>query len=258
MSNPYYRGLQGGSANMFSSSRDNSSLHNASGSVNGTNHNNHNISNSNNSNKAAIESLSLTAQSIGLTTEQLAAALAQSDNLKVLSNEGGTDNQQELALSLYRTESLALYRRCMLLAGFDAPPIEVRSPEYLNFAFQAWQEEGKRLQDMMPRDMVVAPSERQQQQQEVQQHALDQLQAQVQGKAVEAQAQALAFEQKQQQKQQQLLLQSQLQQQQQEELKSLLERSYGQQPQGYNDGLQQLITEMQFRNARNQFNFWLL
>lgn len=177
----------------------------------------------------AIESLTITAQSVGLSIEQLAAALSSSPNLKALSAENGGNkdgHQKDLALSLYRTESLALYRRCMLLAGFDVGAIEETSPEYLQFAFKAWQEEGKRLQDLMGTEMslqapVVANLSLQQQQQEAAQaQAHAQVQAQVQAQAVQAQAQALALEQ--QQQKQQLLLQNRLQQQHNSGLKSLL------------------------------------
>lgn len=181
---------------------------------------------------AAIESLTLTAQSVGLSIEQLAAALSSSPNLKALSTEqGNQDSQKDLALSLYRTESLALYRRCMLLAGFDVDAIEETSPEYLQFAFKAWQEEGKRLQEMMGTEMnhqapVVANLSLQQQQQEAAQaQAHAQVQAQVQAQAVQAQAQALALEQ--QQQKQQLLLQNRLQHQQNTGLKSLLYNQRG-------------------------------
>lgn len=151
---------------------------------------------------AAIESLTLTAQSVGLSIEQLAAALSSSPNLKSLSPDAGNqDSQKELALSLYRTESLALYRRCMLLAGFDASSIEETSPEYLEFAFKAWQEEGKRLQDLMGTDMnLQAPGVAnlsQQQQEAALAQAQARVQEQVQARAVQAQSQALALEQQQ-------------------------------------------------------------
>ena len=213
----------------------------------------------------AIESLTLTAQSVGLTVEQLAAALASSPNLKTLSPENGnSDGHRDLALSLYRTESLALYRRCMLLAGFDPSGIEETSPEYLQFAFKAWQEEGKRLQDLLGMEMsmqapVVANislQEQQQQQEAAQAHAHAQVQAQVQAQAVQNQAKALALEQRQQQ--QQLLLQNHLQEQQNSGLKSLL-YNQGQSQQNtsqqiYSDAVQQKLTGMQLlSNSKNNF-----
>lgn len=210
----------------------------------------------------AIESLTLTAESVGLTVEQLAAALASSPNLKTLSAENGnSDGHRDLALSLYRTESLALYRRCMLLAGFDPSGIEETSPEYLQFAFKAWQEEGKRLQDLLGMEMsmqapVVANISLQQQQQEAAQaHAHAQVQAQVQAQAELNQAKALALEQRQQQ--QQLLLQNHLQEQQNSGLKSLLYNQSQNQPtsqQIYSDAVQKKLTGMQLlSNSKNNF-----
>ncbi|CAB9499747.1 expressed unknown protein [Seminavis robusta] len=196
----------------------------------------------------AIESLTLTAQSVGLSIEQLATALSASPNLKTLSNDSGiiTDSQKELALSLYRTESLALYRRCMLLAGFDTDAIEEQSPEYQQFAFRAWQEEGRRLQDLMGREMSLqAPVVANLQQEAAQAKAHAQVQSQIQAKAVQAQAQALALEQQQQQNQQ-LFLQSRLQQQQNGGgLNSLLyNSSAGSSQQLYNDAVQKRFNGM--------------
>ena len=220
----------------------------------------------------AIESLTQTAQSVGLTVEQLAAALASSPNLKTLSaDNSNSDGQRDLALSLYRSESLALYRRCMLLAGFDPGGIEETSPEYLQFAFKAWQEEGKRLQDLLGMEMsmqapVVANISFQQQQQEAAQaQAHAKVQAQVQAQAVHNQAKALALEQRQQQ--QQLLLQNHLQEQQNSGLKSLLYNqqqnqqqqqqqpgSSSQQQQMYSEAVQKKLTGMQLlNNSKNSF-----
>lgn len=101
----------------------------------------------------AIASLSSTAQSVGLSLEQLAVALSSSSNLvKVLSNNSGSEQQQELALRLFRNESRALYQRCMLLAGFRPEDAEEKSQNHLQFAFSAWQMEGKRLQELMGDD----------------------------------------------------------------------------------------------------------
>ena len=101
----------------------------------------------------AIASLSSTAQTVGLSLEQLAVALSSSSNLvKVLSNNSGSEQQQELALRLFRNESRALYQRCMLLAGFRPEDAEEKSQNHLQFAFSAWQMEGKRLQELMGDD----------------------------------------------------------------------------------------------------------
>jgi hypothetical protein len=200
----------------------------------------------------AIESLTLTAQSVGLSIEQLAAALSSSPNLKALSaDSGNVASQRELALSLYRTESLAMYRRCMLLAGYAADAIEEQAPEYLQFAFRAWQEEGRRLQDLMGAEMSlqapVVANLQQQQQEAAQAQAHAQVQAQVQAQAMQAQAQALALEQQQQQKQH-LLLQNQNRNGQ---LKSLLYSgaSSTNSTQLYSDAMQKRLTEMQLFNG---------
>lgn len=217
----------------------------------------------------AIESLTLTAQSVGLSIEQLAAALSSSPNLKALSADtGNVASQRELALSLYRTESLALYRRCMLLAGFESDAIEEQAPEYLQFAFRAWQEEGRRLQDLMGAEMSlqapVVANLQQQQQEAAQAQAHAQVQAQVQAQAMQAQAQALALEQ--QQQKQHLLLQNRLQQQQQQQqqnqnrsgqFKSLLYSGAGSanssqlNSQLYSDAMQKRLTEMQLFNGNS-------
>lgn len=225
--------------------------------------NNNNAPSGGGSSGPAIESLALTAQSVGLSIEQLAAALSSSPNLKTLSaDNSNSDGKRDLALSLYRTESLALYRRCMLLSGFDPTAIEETSPPYLQFAFKAWQEEGKRLQDLLGMEMsmqapIVANISIQQQQQEAAQaHAHAQVQAQVHSQAVQNQAKALALEQRQQQ--QQLLLQNRIQEQQNSGLKSLLYSSQNQQPgttpqQLYNNAVQKKLTDMQLLNSGNKF-----
>jgi hypothetical protein len=110
----------------------------------------------------AISSLSASAQSMGMTFEQLAMALASSPtNLaKVLTESSGGDaiaKQQELALHLYETESKALYSKCMLMAGIDPRICQPNSPAHLQFALKAWQEEGKRLHDLMGRGLGDPP-----------------------------------------------------------------------------------------------------
>lgn len=98
----------------------------------------------------AVRSLSATASSVGLSLEQLAVALSSSSNLvKVLSNNSGSEQQQELALRLFRNESRALYQRCMLLAGFRPEDADEKSQNHLQFAFSAWQMEGKRIDELV-------------------------------------------------------------------------------------------------------------
>jgi len=100
-----------------------------------------------------IASLNQTAASVGMSLEQLALALRNSNNLsQILVSKGSTPTQaqQDLAVSLYQTENRALYQRSMLLAGFS-PEIaqDERSPQYLQMALNAWQTEGQRLNFLM-------------------------------------------------------------------------------------------------------------
>ena len=97
-----------------------------------------------------IASLTKSAASVGMTLEQLAMALRNTNNLAriLLSGGGSTPSQaqQDLAVSLYQSESRSLYERSMLRAGY---PSEIaqneRSPQYLQMALEAWQSEGQRL-----------------------------------------------------------------------------------------------------------------
>ena len=104
----------------------------------------------------AVASLTATAQSVGMTLEQLAVSLGSSpSNLaKILTtlNSNNTDTmakQLNLALNLYQAESRALYSRCMLLAGIPQNQCQESSPTHLQFALNAWQIEGKRLRDLL-------------------------------------------------------------------------------------------------------------
>ena len=102
----------------------------------------------------AISSLNSSAQSVGLTLEQLAMTLASNPTYlaKLIAEGNGGDalnKQQELALHLYETEAKALYSKCMLLAGIDPRMCQPISPTHLQFALKAWQAEGKRLHDLL-------------------------------------------------------------------------------------------------------------
>jgi hypothetical protein len=102
----------------------------------------------------AVSSLTSTAQAVGLTLEQLALALSSNTtNLAKLVAETKSgesmSKQQDLALSLFETESKALYTKCMLMSGIDMSLAQPGTPTYMAFALKAWQAEGKRLQDMM-------------------------------------------------------------------------------------------------------------
>ena len=100
----------------------------------------------------AVASLNATAASVGLTLEQLAVALSSTTSLaKVLSDQSIPDMKQDLALNLYRAECSTLYQRCMLLAGYDLEETNEASTAYKLFAFKAWSEEGKRLEQQIGR-----------------------------------------------------------------------------------------------------------
>lgn len=96
----------------------------------------------------AVTSLSQTAASLGMTLEQLALTLRSSNNLSKLIVSGPTVTQQQkqLALSIYQSEIRCTYQRAMLLAGYQ-PDIaqNEHSPEYAQFVIDAWHMEGERL-----------------------------------------------------------------------------------------------------------------
>ena len=100
-----------------------------------------------------MASLNQTAASAGLSLEQLAMALRNSNNLgQILASKGTmpTQAQQDLAVSLYQAENRALYQRAMLLAGYSPNIVQdERSQQHLQMAFSAWQAEGRRLTALM-------------------------------------------------------------------------------------------------------------
>mmetsp|Transcript_15185 Transcript_15185/g.33228 ORF Transcript_15185/g.33228 Transcript_15185/m.33228 type:complete len:557 (+) Transcript_15185:183-1853(+) len=106
----------------------------------------------------AVRSLTSTAKSVGLTLEQLALTLSTSKNLMKLltdiSGTGGDDEEDDskkhdLALRLHEYEAKTLSSRCMLLAGYNHDVAQEGTPAQLRFALEAWQNEGKRLQELL-------------------------------------------------------------------------------------------------------------
>ncbi|KAL7566252.1 hypothetical protein ACA910_011313 [Epithemia clementina (nom. ined.)] len=106
----------------------------------------------------AIRSLNATARSAGITLEQLALALSTSKNLMQLlsginsdeSTDGDSQKKKnELALKMHEYETKTLYSRCMVLAGFGHDEANEGNPAQLRFALEAWQNEGKRLQELI-------------------------------------------------------------------------------------------------------------
>ena len=101
----------------------------------------------------ALSSLTATAQSVGLTLDQLALTLtSNTSSLSKLVAEvrsGDSEIKQEvMALDLYRADVKGLYSKCLLLAGVDATLVDQNTPTYVKFALKAWEIEGKRLRDL--------------------------------------------------------------------------------------------------------------
>ena len=101
----------------------------------------------------ALSSLTATAQSVGLTLEQLALTLTSNTNsLSKLIAEvrsGDSDLRQErMALDLHKSEVKGLYTKCLLMSGVDAGLAEPNTPTYVKFAMKAWEAEGERLRSL--------------------------------------------------------------------------------------------------------------
>ena len=95
----------------------------------------------------AVASLISTANSVGLTLEQLAMSLSSTPNLlRTLSSQPNSEARLLLALNLYRTDCRALLQKCMLLAGYEGSQVTEGSPTYMDVALKAWELEGKRLE----------------------------------------------------------------------------------------------------------------
>jgi hypothetical protein len=110
----------------------------------------------------AVASLTNTAASVGLTLEQLAVALRSSPLLSqiLLSARTPSKSRQDLAVALYQNENRALYAKAMLLAGYASEiAVDERSPEHLQVALAAWQNEGQRLQALMSSQAACSNSE---------------------------------------------------------------------------------------------------
>ena len=116
----------------------------------------------------ALRSLTNTAQSVGLSLEQLALALSSTRNLAhiVLGDDDDKNpasaaeqkkKKQVLALQMYHHEVRPVYSRCMLMAGYKPDTTTESSKEFLKFAWKAWQKEGRYLRDLLEEnDMLVA------------------------------------------------------------------------------------------------------
>ena len=95
----------------------------------------------------AVATLISTANSIGMTLEQLAMSLSTTPNLlRALSTQPAKESKLQLALNLYKNDCRALLQRCMLLAGYEGSEITEGCPTYMDVALKAWESEGKRLE----------------------------------------------------------------------------------------------------------------
>lgn len=145
----------------------------------------------------ALNSLMKTASSAGMTLEQLAVVLQNNDNLNKLdvapsnrtaSSDSTSAAQQssqtqppaikksstELALGFYTNEVKDLYKKVLLQAGVNPEQAQEGSHCYLKFAWEAWQQEGKRLQQLLL-EQTLSESRRKAEQEKQQQNGPEEL-----------------------------------------------------------------------------------
>ena len=101
----------------------------------------------------ALSSLATTAQAVGLSLDQLALTLSSNTNsLSKLVSEVRSgvseQNQEQLALDLFKNDVKGLYTNCLLRAGVDRNLAEQNTPTYIKFAMKAYEAEGKRLRSL--------------------------------------------------------------------------------------------------------------
>lgn len=99
----------------------------------------------------AISSLTHSAQSVGLTLEQLAVTLASNPSglVKVLTDTYSADalaKKMEVAKRLFEAECKSLYAKSMLMAGFEPSDCQPNARAYQDFADRVWQGEKERLE----------------------------------------------------------------------------------------------------------------
>ena len=108
------------------------------------------------SSAVALSSLAATAQSVGLSLDQLALTLSSNTTSlsKLVAEVRSGDSeikQEQMALDLYQADVKGLYSKCLLVAGVDASLAEQNTPTYIKFATRAWEAEGKRLRSLQER-----------------------------------------------------------------------------------------------------------
>jgi hypothetical protein len=101
----------------------------------------------------ALSSLGATAQSVGLSLDQLALTLSSNTTSlsKLIAEVRSGDSEikkEQMALDLYQADVKGLYTKCLLVAGVDSSLVEQNTPTYIEFATKAWEAEGKRLRTL--------------------------------------------------------------------------------------------------------------
>lgn len=128
------------------------------------------------SSAVALSSLAATAQSVGLSLDQLALTLSSNTTSlsKLVAEVRSGDSeikQEQMALDIYQADVKGLYSKCLLVAGVDASLAEQNTPTYVKFAMKAWEAEGKRLRSLQEtitrgkqtKSVTIASSSRQRQ-----------------------------------------------------------------------------------------------
>lgn len=98
----------------------------------------------------AVASLISTANTVGMTLEQLAMRLSNSPNLfATLSHTPDPEERLTLAVNLVKADSRAIIQKSMLHAGYETSQIVEGSPAYMKVALKLWEGEGKRLESLL-------------------------------------------------------------------------------------------------------------
>ena len=100
----------------------------------------------------AMASLSMTANSLGMSLEQFAMTLQSSKNLYQIL--GQKNNKEAMALNLFANEAKSLYTRSMLLAGYTPAEAHEESPKNVQFAVKALKREYQRLKELAPESVI--------------------------------------------------------------------------------------------------------
>ena len=101
----------------------------------------------------ALSSLGATAQSVGISLDQLALTLSSNTTSlsKLIAEVRSGDSEikkEQMAIDLFQADVKGLYTKSLLVAGVDASLAEQNTPTYIKFATKAWEAEGKRLRSL--------------------------------------------------------------------------------------------------------------